>query len=72
MQHRSGREKRAVGTPSICDQVLNIDYLPEIRRYFEDLSAQEPFREVLRVTFVLCAYSLFMYPTSHETVNGLY
>ena len=43
MQHRSGREKRAVDTPSICDQVLNIDYLPEIRRYFEGLSGSGAF-----------------------------
>ena len=59
-------------TPSICDQVLNIDRLSEISRYFERLLVQEPFQEILRVTFILCTYSLFMYPISHETVNELY
>ena len=60
------------GTPSIYDQVLNTDYLPEIRKYFERLSAQEPFQEILHVTLILSAYSLFMYPTNHETANALY
>ena len=40
-KRRSYEREFAFGTPSICDQFLNIDYLPEIRRYFERLSAQE-------------------------------
>ena len=60
------------GVISICDLVLNIAYFPEISRLFERLSAQAPFQEVLRVAFVPCTYSLFMYPNSHETVNELY
>ena len=60
------------GTPSICDLVLNIAYFPEISRFFEHLLAQVPFQEILRVAFVPCTYSLFMYHDSHETVNELY
>ena len=52
--------------------MLNIAYFPEISRLFERLSAQVPFQEVLRMIFVLCAYLLFMYPISHETVSALY
>ena len=63
---------RTLGAISICDLVLNIAYFPEISRFFERLSAQVPFQEVLRVAFVPCTYSLFMYPNSHETVNELY
>ena len=60
------------GAISICDLVPNIAYFPEISRFFERLSAQVPFQEVLHVAFVPCTYSLCMYPNSHETVNELY
>ena len=62
----------AFGTASICDLVLSIAYFPEISRFFERLSAQVSFQEVLRVAFVPCTYSLFMYHDSHERVNELY
>ena len=61
-----------LGTPSICDLVLNIAYFPEISGFFERLSVQVPFQEVLRVTFVPCTHSLFMCHDSHERVNELY
>ena len=48
--------ERFSGAISICDLVLNIAYFPEISRFFERLSAQVPFQEVLRVAFVPCTY----------------